>query len=381
MAETLSVYFVTNRNEEPSETPDGLGFGRDFHRRSPLWLRYGMAEMRKLSARSRQAARAAESVPGESSDADPALAAYAVKRVVVMEEKIPETTENDPKRVLGSKQAFEHLRQALLRTPGAEVVVLIHGYSCTFENALSNAAEIKAKWSTPGKPLEVVVFTWPSDGRTTPFLAYKSDRDDARGTAKAIARAIHTFHDYMLSVLRDLPQDQWCRRKIHLVAHSMGNYVLRNALQALISDLGGKALPLLFENIFLMAADEDDDAFESDGKLALLPSLSQNVFIYFSGRDGALTISDLTKFNPDRLGTHGPRVLTNLPRKVVLVDCSFVSDTSPPITDVHHQYYRRRKEVIEDIRLVLAGGGTAAAPGRVWIESRRCFQLSAARQR
>jgi esterase/lipase superfamily enzyme len=125
---------------------------------------------------------------------------------------------------------------------------------------------------------------------------------------------------------------------------------LRHALQGIISQYRAN-LPRVFQNIFLMAADEDSDALELEFKMARLPELAEAVHVYYSASDEALSISDRTKGNPDRLGSTGPRTLTNLPHKITLVDCRNVDDTSP-LTDVRHQYYRKRPEVIADVRQV-----------------------------
>ena len=162
------------------------------------------------------------------------------------------------------------------------------------------------------------MFSWPADGAIVPFISYASDRDDARSSAKAIARALQRFLAYLAELERkvragEMKPEELCRANIHLIAHSMGNYALRNALQALISDYGGRTMPRVFKTIFLMAADEDNDAFEHDGKLARLPELAEQVCVYFARNDGALVISDVSKGNPDRLGATGPRTLTALP--------------------------------------------------------------------
>ena len=174
--------------------------------------------------------------------------------------------------------------------------------------------------------------------------------------------------------MRGVQKDDWCNADFHLVAHSMGNYMLRNALQALLSDLGDKTLPRLFKNIFVMAADEDADAFEDPAKLARLPELGEAVHVYFARNDLALTISDKTKAQPDRLGSTGPRTLTSLPHKVVLIDCTDVSETAS-LTDARHQYYRRRDEVIADVRQVIAGKTPESIEGRRWVPERRCFMI------
>ena len=144
--------------------------------------------------------------------------------------------------------------------------------------------------------------------------------------------------------------------------------------RAVWRQVGEKTLPRLFKNIFLMAADEDADAFEDSAKLARLPELAEAVHVYFARNDLALTISDKTKAQPDRLGSTGPRTLTSLPHKVVLVDCTDVSETAS-ITDARHQYYRRRDEVIADVRQVIAGKTPESIDGRKWIPERRCFMI------
>ncbi len=345
---TTTVHFATNR-EEIFAGEAVTGFGKHLNPRSPLWLRYGAADLTSTRAKP---------------------PTFAVSELRVAPETIPGVT--DPTTappLLGSSLVFEGLRQRLIGNK-ADLVMLLHGFGCTFENALANAAEVKTGWGARGQPLETAVFSWPADGEITPFIKYASDRDDARSSAKAVARALLRFVEYAHSLNRD----QWCGRQIHLVAHSMGNYMLRNALQAMLSEFGSRTLPRVFKNIFLMAADEDDDAFEDEAKMKRLPELAEAVHVYFARNDRALIISDVTKGNPDRLGSTGPRTLTSLPNKVTLVDCSRVSSTSP-ITDACHQYYRKRPEIIADVRQVLAGVAPEDVEGRDWIPARRCFQI------
>src|SRR3546814_9772107 len=101
----------------------------------------------------------------------------------------------------------------------------------------------------------------PRSTRTDTLFPYTTlfrSRDDARSSAKAVARALLNF----LSYLHGLGRGDWCKANMHLVAHSIGAYTLRNAVQAMASELGGRVMPRVFKNIFLMAPDEDNDAFE-----------------------------------------------------------------------------------------------------------------------
>ena len=117
-----------------------------------------------------------------------------------------------------------------------------------------------------------------------------------------------------------------CVGRLHLMAHSMGAYALRHAVQGMRKEVGDD-LPRLFDEILLFAPDEDADAFEHDHKLALLPRLGRRVTVYHNREDIPLAISDLTKGNPDRLGADGPAHPHLLPAKVTVVDCTHVVTT------------------------------------------------------
>lgn len=336
------IHFATNR-EEVYQGDRVVGFTERLNPKSPVYVRYGAAEITPPSTIAEMRV-APEQIPGYTAVAD------------------------GPK-VLGSESVFEALRLRL-KENDADLLMYLHGYACTLQDAFANAALLKTQYAPNDKGLESAVFSWPANGEMKPILDYASDRDDARQSAKAVARSLRRLMEYMRGVKR---QD-WCKADFHLVAHSMGNYMLRNTLQALLSDLGEKTLPRLFKNIFLMAADEDADAFEDPAKLARLPELAEAVHVYFARNDLALTISDKTKAQPDRLGSAGPRTLTSLPHKVVLVDCTDVSETAS-ITDARHQYYRRRDEVIADVRQVIAGKTPESIEGRRWVPERRCFMI------
>lgn len=349
-----TVYFATNRNHD-AKAPHG--FGNLYNPDGPYCLRYGWAQV---------------ALPK-----DPLGDGYAVRSVGVAPESNagPDADPAQP-RVRGSDQVFDGLRDALRRNK-ADLLLLLHGFGSSFENALERAAQLKTVYATRSRPLEAAVFSWPSDGRTfAPTLpaglraAYFSDRMDAEASREAIARTLRRLAEYFAQ----LGRDEGCGRSMHLVAHSMGNYVLRHAVQSFARDYKPGGMPRLFENIFLMAADEDDDAFELPHKFARLPELASAVHVYFAANDMALHISDGTKGNPDRLGSTGPRTLTDLPRKVTLVDCGAVSDTKP-VADARHQYYRKRPEVVADVQAVLAGQPAGTIGDRVYSPPDRAFRV------
>ncbi|WP_284223808.1 alpha/beta hydrolase, partial [Brevundimonas denitrificans] len=207
---------------------------------------------------------------------------------------------------------------------------------------------------------------WPSDGSMMPFIAYANDRQDAAASGPAFARSFLKLGDY----LRGSTPDEACDQKLHLVAHSMGNYVLRHALQEILRQAPGRP-PRLFDQIFLMAADEDDDAFEKEHKLKFLPRIAKRVNVYFNNEDRAMAISDKTKGNPDRLGDDGPRIPRSIPGKVTLVDCTDVVSGL-----VEHSYYLESQRVMMDMKSALLGTPSNLIDGRSYDPETNRYRLT-----
>jgi esterase/lipase superfamily enzyme len=342
------LYFATNRSYDGTLPTD---YGDRFHPLGPQFYRVGTAEVDKVS-----------DDPDEG---------YVVRKVKTAPEKSSKAKDDD-KAKLGSTSVFTELRGDK-NEPTQDILVYIHGFANGFKDSLARGAQIVDAYASatvaPNAPPIMFVFSWPSDASTTPW-GYASDRDDAAQSGIAMARALKRLIDF----LEEQPTP--CRRRMHIVSHSMGNWALRHAVLGIRSLLGAARLPKLFDNAFLMAADEDDDAFEQEMKLALLPELARSIHVYHSVNDGALVISDTTKFNPDRLGSAGPRTFSGISTRVTAVDCSKVDATKP--LHVRHQYYRLRTEVIADVRAVIAGRlRPDEIPGRETIESGRRYRIKA----
>ncbi len=333
------LYFATNRNPNRAKAPDS--FGERFNPQSVDSLRFGTADIRVTSQE------------------------VTIDGIDVAAERLKQ----DPKKsVLGSRVVFSELRERMC--DGVDTVVFIHGYNVSFEDALRTGGRLLDAFGSP-RPINVVVFSWPSDGRMTPMLAYKRDRTDAAASGPALARGLLKLQDF----LREVQRGNECRASVHLMAHSMGNYVLRHGVQEVRRHASGSPSKV-FENIFLMAADEDHDAFEHDHKLAPLPGLGSAVNLYFNRGDTALVISDLTKFNPTRLGSEGPRLPLNVPGNVTLIDVSEVVHKG-----VEHDYFWSNEETVQDVRAVLAGEPQDCRANRRYVPSQNRYMLSSSRAR
>ncbi len=335
------VYFVTNR--QPDDATNPTDFGKDFSADGVANLRYGYARVSGSKFDKHDIAVAEEQL---NLDKDKGCVA--------------------PGSVFGSQAIMAQVRKEMT-SKHRDTLVYIHGYNVTFKEALTAAAKLasRLKPHNDGHGVNVVLFSWPSDGSAMPYLAYASDRQDAAPSGPAFARAFLKLADF----LQGASPEEECDHSLHLLAHSMGNYVLRHAVQEIRSYYPGRP-PRIFDQIFMMAADEDDDTFEHSYKLGVLPRLARRVNVYFNHGDVALQISDKTKGHPDRLGTDGPRLPQQVPAKVTQVDCT------PVVTGtVEHSYYIDSARVVKDMLEVLAGIPSDEIKGRDYVPETNRYRL------
>ena len=356
MARRIETYFATNRNHLGKEAP---WYGRNFHESGSECYRVGRAQVEAKK-------------DGE----------YKLIKIETFPEK-PGPGGQDQGAKLGSARLFTEIKKRM-RDQGRDLLILIHGYASEFSTANERAAELTEKYLVRGKDGElrqpiVLCFSWPANGETIPFASYISDRQDAAKSGQAIARLFFRLCDFFVDEARRarIPSDGAthapCANRLHLVAHSMGNWALRNAVQTIMERRGSDRLPAILDNIFLMAADEDEDALHDRLKLGMLPRLGNAVHVYHSKDDQALVISDITKLNPDRLGHNGPIEMDRTDEKVIAIDCRHVDVTK--LTHANHQYYRLRDEVIRDVQAVLAGRRPEEIPDRARLVHARRYLI------
>jgi esterase/lipase superfamily enzyme len=340
------IYFATNRNPLPAENPND--FGNTFSPDGLANLRFGRAEV--------------------TSD--------RVSQIQVA----PEDLFSNPP-LLGSQTIFEEVRREM-QEQAEDTLIFIHGFNTSFHNALRQTATIHRLLTAddplhPGNPLKLnmCLFSWPSDGsllltdpRSQNAVAYRNDRLDAAASGAAFARGFLKVVDF----INQTGQEARCEQRLHLMSHSMGAYVLRHALQEMRLFVDNR-IPRIFDQILLVAADEDDDAFDYDHKLHLLPRTTRHISTYFNRNDLALWASDRLKGNPARLGTDGPLQPLQLPRNVYPIDCTAVVSRFADPTE--HSYHLNVDRVIADMRQVLRNQPADEIPGRRYIADSNRYRL------
>ncbi|MEW6776735.1 MAG: alpha/beta hydrolase [Bdellovibrionota bacterium] len=353
------LYYATNRGHEGADRWHPKRYGKNFSADGRENLRFGKLTVPVDEARIRAFLR--EKIGKEGTGNGEALSEYLAKCLpkgkieAFQEGKIdPNLTDDQQLNKLGSLGFFSELKGQMIKS--TDVLVFVHGYNVNWEDAAASALALQCMASQGEadnfEKILVVLFSWPSDGSMFPYRAYAADRADARDSGHAVGRAFLKLRDFLANLREEarLGNTKLCEQEMHLLCHSMGNFVLQNALARLAEYHPGDQLPRLFENAFLCAADVDDRVLQEGEALSRLPEISRGVSVYYNKYDKALLISDKTKGNPDRLGTNGAAKPYQLHNKIHQIDCTPV--VAQGFTE--HSYYLSGK-VNADIRQTLAG--------------------------
>ncbi|MCL9775516.1 alpha/beta hydrolase [Vibrio methylphosphonaticus] len=197
----------------------------------------------------------------------------------------------------------------------------------------------------PGLVL-VIPIIWPCDDDSPSAIMddYWDDQKAADHSAVAFARLFYKFDGWRR---REAQQQFPCVKRMNVLAHSMGNRVLLNAMNTWVNDerLGG--MPQLFRHVFMVAADVKNQCLEQGENGRHIVDSAKNVVVYYASDDLAMSASKVANLKhltmSRRLGMTGPETLSKLPKKVVEVDCdAFNSQFDRPIghsyflSDEHH---------------------------------------------
>ena len=361
MART-QLYYVTNRRHRGRDRWQPSGYGPEPSKDGTENLRFGLVTIACDDAR---VAEHLDDECGFGTGNGAALAEYFLDRTdtanieAFPEELLKDDNEsNQPQRRLGSIRAFTDLREKM--NAGDDVLVFVHGFNVSWWEAVASATSLQcmlnrhcnsAQTSPEPRPVHVVLFTWPSDGLTIPYWSYFSDRSDAKISGYALGRGLLKLRDYLLDAQRLSRRkgEPPCGRSVHLLCHSMGNFVLQNAVERTADFSVGGKLPCIFDQIFLCAADVAADVFQPGQPFHTLPRLARAVAIYHNTGDLTMPVSAYTKGNTDRLGWNGAEKPADLPDRVHQLDCSRLISGL-----IEHSYYHCGA-VNDDIRQSIDG--------------------------
>ena len=361
----MKLYYVTNRNHEGNQwKPKGYGIhpsasGIENLRLGKVTLDAGIDSLDKWF-RTKTGSGAGDGI---------ALGDHLTKRavehanIIAYRERIPdpEQTEVTQKGTkLGSQEMFREVQETMRE--GRDILVYVHGFNVSWHSAVGSALALQSMLNRPNERARgkgdvlVILYTWPSDGSALPLVAYRSDRTEAIGSGFALGRGLLKLRDFLAETTRRLTKKEKeagvqrdpCNQNVNLLCHSMGNYVLQNAIQRMVERTPSGPLPKIFDQVFLCAPDVDDTVLEAGQPLGRAHEIGRNVTVYFNEGDLALHGSDYTKGNPERLGTNGAANPNLLHQKIHQVNCS--GDIVQGVLE--HSYYLEGR-INTDIRMSL----------------------------
>ncbi|WZP01151.1 alpha/beta hydrolase (plasmid) [Isosphaeraceae bacterium EP7] len=216
-----------------------------------------------------------------------------------------------------------------------QLLVFIHGFNNSFEYAARRTAQLAYDLEYEGVAM---FWSWPSQGQ---IASYAHDENNVRWTEPHLER-----------FLREVSARSGAET-IHLIAHSMGNRCLTEALRRLST---GAGIPAAVREVVLTAPDIDAETFAEDVAPAIVGP-GHRVTLYASSRDRALASSKELHGGP-RLGESGNGIVIIPPLETIdvsAVDTSFLG----------HAYFGDNTSVISDLYYVLRGHPTSKRDGIV----------------
>jgi esterase/lipase superfamily enzyme len=226
-----------------------------------------------------------------------------------------------------------------------QVTFFIHGYNEAWPDAMGLYQKVVSNlYSGPDSLGECISFDWPSKGY---LIGYLPDRAEARKAAQDLANVMADLYDWMLmkqSAGAANAQDG-CKAKTSVIAHSMGNYVLENAMNVAWTQKNRPLLVSLIQEAVMVAADVDNDLFGSGEVVTVgngegIANLTYRVTALYSGRDAVLGASaGLKHFGKRRLGRSGLDRTLPVPDNVWDIDCSQLIAANVSGLDVHSSYF------------------------------------------
>lgn len=322
---SVDVYYATDRARENSEeriAPYGVGRGA---------LDYGVATV-TIPANHTSGALEAPSIWrlefSESSD----------KHVIL--KSVERTNEN---------AYFTRMKSDLTNMDADEIFVFVHGFNVSFEQAVKRAAQLAHDMSFQGVP---IAYSWPS---RSSLFEYVADTAVVRLSGRRLA-----------GFLEDVVARSGAKR-VHLIAHSMGNRAMTDALEL----IGAKRqaqnnVSSIFDQVIFAAPDVDAGLFAE--MVRTIRPLAKRLTLYASRNDWALKVSRKLHGDAQRAGQGGDETLV-VP-EVDSIDMSelgddmlahgYFADDSSALVDLASLFWRNASPThrcgLEEIKAARSGG-------------------------
>jgi type VI secretion system ImpA family protein len=216
---------------------------------------------------------------------------------------------------------FERVSASIAKSHARDAFIFIHGYNVSFEDAARRTGQIAFDLQFVGAP---IFYSWPSHGK---FADYVKDETNVAWSAPHFERFLSLLSQYSGA------------ERIHIIAHSMGNRAVCEALKSLSKERGDL---LKLNHLVLAAPDIDADTFQE--LASMLQRLCGRITLYESSNDKAIHASK--NFHGSPRAGEPLLVITGLDTvDASAIDTDFLghayfSDNWPLLSDIHSLLFK-----------------------------------------
>jgi Alpha/beta hydrolase of unknown function (DUF900) len=242
--------------------------------------------------------------------------------------------------------------------PVGDVLIYVHGFNVSQAVMLERHRSIRAGLEADGFKGVVVSYDWPSSNQA---INYLPDRVDAKATAiRLVSDGIGPFSRFI---------DQGCEISVHLLVHSMGAYVLREAFDDADDRPAVAATSWTVSQVMMASADVSSDSMGVTASSSSLYRHCVRLTNYSNPYDAVLSISGVKRVGVSpRVGRIG--LPEGAPPKAVNVEVGDYYDANRAsfahIPNSDHSFYFYDQTFLQDVHFTLKGEiDRAAIPTRV----------------
>lgn len=215
---------------------------------------------------------------------------------------------------------FAEMRAQIAETGRPEAFVFVHGFNVPFHEAAQRTAQMAFDMNFDGLP---ILYSWPSRASLLSYIA------DSAVVNLSGRRLSHFLEDVVA---------RSGATRVHLVAHSMGNRALTDALELFaLRHRGGQPA---FDQVLFTAPDLDAGLFVE--MMKTIRVTARRITLYASNKDWALAVSRRLHGDSPRAGQGGEDILH-------VADVDSIDMTEIGDDMLKHSYYANNPSALTDI--------------------------------
>ena len=230
-----------------------------------------------------------------------------------------------------------------------DIVIYVHGFNQSQRSMLERHRKIRKGLEKHGFKGIVISFDWPSQDSA---LNYLEDRTDAKMTAfKLVEDGIKSFAAL---------QRPDCRINLHVLAHSMGCYVVREAFDDADDRPAVAARSWSVSQLMMMSGDISASSMtQGNSKSSSLYRHCVRMTNYYNPYDDVLTLSNVKRVGVSpRVGRIG--LPTHMPEKAVNVCCGPYykknrGNFEGVVSNAAHTWYFFDDRLMQDVHYTIQG--------------------------